>query len=87
MTDLINKFKTDNTQRSETASEIVKELGEENALNLAECILAELGGQHKVVWTTYSQEHLSCCLGRLLDENDMEECQAHLDDFNPIEYL
>lgn len=87
MTDLINKFKTDNTQRCETASKIVKELGEENALNLAECILAELGEQHKVVWATYSQEHLSCCLGRLLDEDDMEECQAHLDDFNPTEYL
>lgn len=87
MTDLINRFKTDNTQRVETASEIIKELGEENALNLAECILAELGEQHKVVWATYTQESLSSCVGRTLDEDDMNECQDYLDNFNLTECL
>ncbi len=87
MTDLINEFKTNKDQRTTKAYEIVEELGDKDALNLADCLLAELEARKQVVWKTYTKEDLSQVSGKEIDDDDMEECQACLDDFNPTKYL
>ena len=87
MSDLINEFNTNRNQHAQKAYEIVEELGDDDALNLADCILAELEARKKIVWKTYTKNDLSNAAGREIDEDDIEECQAYLDDFNPTEDL
>lgn len=86
-TDLIELFKTNKENRVNITNQIINDLGEEVALQLSENILALLGSKNLIVWKTYNKQDLINAAGKDIEDEDIEECQAYLDDFNPTEYL
>lgn len=86
--DLLKDFTSNKENTCEITEKIVNKLGNQIALNLAECILSKLGEDGEIIWKVYNKHDISNACGKnKITRDDMEECQACLDDYNPAEYL
>lgn len=70
-----------------TTKNIFEGLTEQEALNQIEGYLSDKVRNHKVTYIIYTKEFLEQIRGMELTDDDMDECQAQLEDFSPVEYL
>ena len=70
-----------------TMKNIFEGLTEQEALDQIEGYLSDKAHDHKVAYIIYTKEFLEQIHGMELTDDDMDECQAQLEDFSPVEYL
>lgn len=70
-----------------TTKNIFEGLTEQEALDQIEGYLSDKVHDHKVAYIIYTKEFLEQTSGIELTDDDMDECQAQLEDFSPVDYL